>query len=109
MKAVLREIASRRAIYLPLFIGLAFSATQSIGIQPWIAPFMIRTYGWNEARIGRWLGPIYLVSSLAGVAFGTRFRRMARQEIQGRPRARVDDSVRRRGAVRDHRSADAVR
>lgn len=73
VKAVLREIASRRAIYLPLFIGLAFSATQSIGIQPWIAPFMIRTYGWNEARIGRWLGPIYLVSSLAGVAFGTLF------------------------------------
>src|SRR5487761_2071638 len=34
---------------------------------------MIRTYGWNEARIGRWLGPIYLVSSLTGVAFGTVF------------------------------------
>jgi MFS family permease len=73
VKAVLHEIATRRAIYLPLFIGLAFSATQAIGIQPWLAPFLIRTYGWNEAQIGRWLGPIFLVSSLIGVAFGTVF------------------------------------
>lgn len=73
VKAVFREIASRRAIYLPLFIGLAFSATQAIGIQPWLAPFLIRTYGWNEAQIGTWLGLVFLVSSLIGAAFGTIF------------------------------------
>src|SRR5580692_8372647 len=33
--AVAREIWSRKAIYLPLFIGLAFSATQAIGMQAW--------------------------------------------------------------------------
>ncbi|HEY6452286.1 MAG TPA: MFS transporter [Steroidobacteraceae bacterium] len=71
VKVVMREIWARRAIYLPLFIGLAFSATQAIGLQPWLAPFMIRTYGWNEARIGTWLGPVYLVSSLIGIALGT--------------------------------------
>ncbi len=71
VSTVLREIWSRRAIYLPLFIGLAFSATQAIGIQPWRAPFLIRTYGWNEARIGSWYGTIFLVASVVGAAAGT--------------------------------------
>jgi MFS family permease len=68
---VLREIWSRKAIYLPLFIGLAFSATQAIGMQPWRAPFLIRTYGWDEARIGNWFGATFLIASLIGAAFGT--------------------------------------
>ena len=70
---VLREIKARRAIYGPLFIGLAFSATQAIGVQAWRAPFLIRTYGWNEAKIGRWMGLMFLVSSLLGATFGTLF------------------------------------
>jgi MFS family permease len=71
--AVLREIRARKAIYLPLFIGLAFSATQAIGMLPWRTPFLIRTYGWNEARIGRWMGITFLASSLIGAVFGTLF------------------------------------
>jgi MFS family permease len=71
--AVVREIRARKSIYLPLFIGLAFSATQAMGMLSWRAPFLIRTYGWNEARIGRWMGLMFLVSSLAGAAFGTLF------------------------------------
>ena len=71
--AVLREIRARKAIYLPLFIGLAFSATQAIGMLPWRAPFLIRTYGWNEAQIGSWMGIMFLASSLIGAAFGTLF------------------------------------
>jgi len=71
VSVVLREIWARRAIYLPLFIGLAFIATQTIGIQPWRAPFLIRTYGWSEARIGSWFGAIFLVASLIGAVFGT--------------------------------------
>jgi MFS family permease len=70
---VLREIWLRRAIYLPLFLGLALIATQTQGIQPWRAPFLIRTYGWSEARIGSWFGAIFLVGSLAGATFGTVF------------------------------------
>jgi len=69
--AVLHEIWSRKAIYLPLFIGLAFSATQAIGMQPWRAPFLIRTYGWNEAKIGNWLGFTFLAASLMGAVLGT--------------------------------------
>ena len=71
VKAVLREIWARKAIYLPLFIGLAFSATQAIGMQAWRAPFLIRTYGWNEARIGSWLGFTFLAASLIGAVLGT--------------------------------------
>jgi MFS family permease len=73
VKAVLREIWTRKSIYLPLFIGLAFSATESLGIQAWRAPFMIRTYGWSEARIGRWMSLVFLVSSLLGALLGTLF------------------------------------
>lgn len=69
--AVLREIWARRGVYLPLFIGLAFSATEAVGLLPWRAPFLIRTYGWNEAQIGSWLGTIFLVSSLIGAVAGT--------------------------------------
>jgi MFS family permease len=71
VKAVLGEIRARKAIYLPLFGGLAFSATIYMGMQAWRVPFLIRTYGWNEAQIGRWMGLIFLVSSLIGAVFGT--------------------------------------
>jgi MFS family permease len=71
VKVVLREIWARRAIYLPLFLGLALIATQTQGIQPWRAPFLIRTYGWSEARIGTWFGAIFLVGSTLGATFGT--------------------------------------
>jgi len=73
VRSVLRELQSRRRIYLPMFIGLALSATQSVGLQAWRAPFLIRTYGWTEGQIGRWMGLVFLVSSLTGVVFGTVF------------------------------------
>jgi len=73
VREVLREIGSRRSVYLPRFIGLACSATQFLGVQAWFAPFMIRTYGWNEAQIGKWLGLVFLCSSLVGAAVGTAF------------------------------------
>src|SRR6266513_1319512 len=55
MKAVLREIWTRRSIYLPLFIGLAFSATEFLGLGVWRPAFLARTYGWSSARIGNWM------------------------------------------------------
>jgi MFS family permease len=73
IREVLREIGARRGIYLPMFIGLALSAAQSLGLQVWRVPFMIRTYGWSEARIGRWMGVMFLVASLLGAAAGTVF------------------------------------
>jgi MFS family permease len=73
IRAVLSELNTRRSIYAPMFIGLAFSAATSFGMQAWRVPFLIRSYGWNEAQIGRWLGLAFLVSSLIGAAAGTVF------------------------------------
>jgi len=72
-RAVLRELRARRNIYLPMFIGLGLSAAQSAGLQAWRAPFLIRTYGWTEAQIGRWMGLVFLVSALTGALLGTLF------------------------------------
>ena len=73
MKAVLREIWTRRAVYLPLFIGLAFSATEFLGLGVWRPAFLARTYGWSPAQIGKWLSTVTLVSYLVGAVFGTVF------------------------------------
>ena len=73
VRAVLHELGSRRAIYIPLFVGLAFSASQAIGMQAWRVPFMIRTYGWDERKIGVWMGLSFVVSSLLGAFLGTVF------------------------------------
>ena len=73
MKAVLREIWTRRSVYLPLFIGLAFSATEFLGLQVWRPAFLARTYHWNDARIGYWLSTVYVVSGLLGAFLGAVF------------------------------------
>jgi len=71
--AVLREIWTRRGTYLPLFIGLAFSATEFLGLQVWRPAFLARTYGWSPQRIGNLLSIVVLVSWLAGAFVGTVF------------------------------------
>ncbi|MES1975227.1 MAG: MFS transporter [Pseudomonadota bacterium] len=68
---VFAEIWRRKAVYLPLFIGLAFSALESLGLQAWRAPFLIRTYGWSEQQIGNWSAPMLLVSAVLGLFIGT--------------------------------------
>jgi MFS family permease len=73
MRAVLREIWTRRSVYLPLFIGLAFSATEFLGLQVWRPAFLARTYGWSPQRIGNWMSVVVLVSWLVGAFVGTVF------------------------------------
>jgi MFS family permease len=53
-----------------LFAGLALSAIEVFGLQFWRIPFMIRTYGWNEAQIGAVMGSMTLVASLTGLLLG---------------------------------------
>jgi len=72
-KHLLRELRARKGIYLPMFIGLALSAATSTGLQAWRTPFLIRTYGWSEAQIGRWMGPVFLVCAGIGAVTGTLF------------------------------------
>jgi MFS family permease len=73
LRSVIAELRARRRIYLPMFAGLALSAAQSLGLQVWRVPFLIRSYGWTEAQIGKWMGVTFLVSSVTGAALGTVF------------------------------------
>jgi MFS family permease len=65
-----KAIHVKRRVYYPLFAGLALSAIEVFGLQFWRVPFMIRTYGWNEAQIGAVMGSMTLVASLLGLLLG---------------------------------------
>lgn len=65
-----RAILANRKVYFPLFGALALSATESFGLAFWRVPFMIRTFGWNEAEIGAAIGGTMLIGSLAGLLLG---------------------------------------
>ncbi len=109
VSAALHEIYTRRAIYLPLFIGLACSAAEFLGMQGWRAPFLIRTFGWDIAKIGQWLGagvPGFLADR-CGARHAV--RRAAVEALQGCQRARHRDPVRAHGALRDCGADDAQR
>jgi hypothetical protein len=45
------EVIRRKAVYGPLFIGLALSLTEAVGMLNWRVPFMSRTYGWSIEKI----------------------------------------------------------
>ncbi|NKJ43437.1 MULTISPECIES: MFS transporter [unclassified Novosphingobium] len=66
----MRAIHARGRVYYPLFLGLALAAVETFGLAFWRVPFMIRTYGWDEGRIGMVMAPMLLVSSLLGVFLG---------------------------------------
>ncbi len=108
VKVVVREIWTRKSIYLPLFIGLAFSATEFLGLQVWRPPFLTRTYGWNEAQIGNWSSLVFLVSSLLGALLGTVFVEWLAKRYKDCPRARLDHTLHACHAVRDRRAAHAL-
>lgn len=65
-----KAIHARGRVYYPLFGGLALSAIETFGLMFWRVPFMIRTYGWDEGRIGLVMAPMLLVSQLVGVFLG---------------------------------------
>lgn len=65
-----KAINARPRVYYPLFAALALAALESFGLGFWRVPFMVRTYGWNEAEIGAALSGFALVASLAGLTLG---------------------------------------
>lgn len=69
----MRAIHARGRVYYPLFLGLALAAIETFGLAFWRVPFMIRTYGWNEGRIGMVMAPMLLASSLLGIFLGGAF------------------------------------
>lgn len=66
----LRGIRAQGAVYYPLFIALALSATESQGFGFWRVPFLVRTYGMDEAQIGKILAPMLLVAQITGLVLG---------------------------------------
>lgn len=68
-----RAIYANRKVYFPLFAALALSATESFGLAFWRIPFMIRTFGWNEAEIGAAISITVLIGSLSGLLLGGTF------------------------------------
>jgi MFS family permease len=68
---VLREIWTRRAVYLPLMLGLALTSLEVGGLQAWRPAFMMRTYGWSPAQVGAWIGIIGLIAFPIGTIVGT--------------------------------------
>ncbi|MFM5950367.1 MAG: MFS transporter [Novosphingobium sp.] len=66
----LKAIRARKAVFYPMFGALALSAIETFGLAFWRVPFMIRSYGWDEARIGAIMGPMMLVANLIGITFG---------------------------------------
>ena len=66
-------IWQRKRVFLPLFLALAMSATEALGLPQFRVPFMTRTYGWTEAQIGAVLGIMLLVAMLLGVTVGGLF------------------------------------
>lgn len=66
----LKAIHARGQVFYPLFAALALSAVETFGLAFWRVPFMIRSYGWDEGRIGMVMAPMMLASQLLGVFFG---------------------------------------
>jgi MFS family permease len=65
-----KAIHANGRVYYPLFGALALSAVEVFGLQFWRVPFMVRTFGWNEAQIGAALSLVGLTGSLSGLALG---------------------------------------
>lgn len=69
----LKAIRARKAVFFPMFGALALSAIETFGLAFWRVPFMVRSYGWNEAEIGAVMGPMMLAANLTGIVFSSFF------------------------------------
>jgi MFS family permease len=69
-RAVLGELLGRRAVYGPLFIGLAFNAAFTVALPPWLSPLLIRGYGWSEQLVGQLVSPILFAGQISGLLLG---------------------------------------
>jgi MFS family permease len=65
-----KAIHANGRVYYPLFAALALSAVESFGIQFWRFEFMIRSYGWEPAAIGKALSGTVIGGSLIGLVIG---------------------------------------
>jgi len=70
IREVFRFIYSQRALHIPFITGVLFMGLQTYGLAAWLPAFYERTYGWNPAKIGPWLGMVLLCTSVIGLFIG---------------------------------------
>ncbi len=71
MTEVVKYLLTHRAVFGPMFIGLAFSAMNMYGVIVWSPSFLQRTYGWSAQQAGVWLGIVNLIAAPLGLVVGT--------------------------------------
>lgn len=65
MSVLWRRRAARHLIF-----ALILLQTMSVGLNPWVAAFMMRSHGMGTADVGTWLGLIFGIGGVAGALTG---------------------------------------
>jgi MFS family permease len=68
---ILRFMRANWRLFLPMFLALLMSGTESGGSHMWRPAFIQRTYGWTPAQIGTVIGLVTMFASIAGVFAGS--------------------------------------
>lgn len=71
VRDVARYMNDNRAVYAPMFIGLAFNVVLAFGNQAWIPTFFARTHGWTAAEAGFIQGLVVVCTAPFGLLMGT--------------------------------------
>ena len=92
--AALRFLWVRRAVFLPLIMGLGLLGLLAYGPASQTTLFFTRTYGWSVSEIARFNGMLIIVSAIPGALFGGYFAtRLRQQRSDGTLRAIVYASI----------------
>ncbi len=67
---VIRYLFKHWPLFAPMFLALAVSGLESLGIAVWRPTFFQRTYGWTAPEAGRYLGFTNLICSPIGIVIG---------------------------------------
>ena len=61
----------QRRLYATHFLGFTCQVAYSYSFGAWTPTFLIREFGWSQARTGLWLGAVTLVTAPLGVYLGS--------------------------------------
>lgn len=61
IREVLAFLNGNKALYLPMFVGLAVTSIETAGSTVWRAPMFERSYGWAPAQFGPLIGTVNLL------------------------------------------------
>jgi MFS family permease len=64
LRDVLVYVFRNRRVYGPMFLGLCLTSMHMFGLAAWNAAFYSRTYGWQPATVGLYVGLVNLALAL---------------------------------------------